>query len=163
MISSDAGNVLLLIDLLILWVCLFFNEFVVGLERSPDVVAHLRVHLLQGVVELFDVRAMRVGLIGAELLLFLIPLHLGPRLDVALRDEAQRADDGERHLAHLQTGGHRGEVSLISEVHQCRMDEVVLMMPEGDLVTAEFLCEVEELFASIPRTEEAGLLLFSFY
>ena len=163
MISSDAGNVLLLIDLLILWVCLFFNEFVVGLERSPDVIAHLRVHLLKGVVELFDVRAMRVGLVGTELLLFLIPLYLGPRLDVALRDEAKRADDGERHLAHLQSGGHCGEVSLIGEVHQCRMDEVVLMMPEGDLVTAEFLCEVEELFAPIPRTEETGLLLFSFY
>ena len=161
MISSDAGNVLLLIDLLILWVCLFFNEFVVGLERSPDVIAHLRVHLLQGVVELFDVRAMRVGLIGTELLLFLIPLHLGPRLDVALRDEAKRADDGERHLLHLQFGRHRRKLSLESKVHQGSMDKVVLVMTQGNLCAAELLSKIEELLASLPGAEEASGLLFA--
>ena len=33
------------------------------------------------------------------------------------------------------------------------------MMPEGNLVTAEFLREIEHLFASHPRAEETGLLL----
>ena len=33
------------------------------------------------------------------------------------------------------------------------------MVAEGYLIAAEFLCEVEELFAPIPRTEETGLFL----
>ena len=41
------------------------------------------------------------------------------------------------------------------------MQDVVLVMPEGDLVAAEFLREVEHLFASHPRTEETGLLLLA--
>ena len=41
------------------------------------------------------------------------------------------------------------------------MDEVVLVMAEGDLVAAEFLGEVEEQLAAVPGAEEAGLLLFA--
>ena len=44
------------------------------------------------------------------------------------------------------------------EVHQCSMDDVVLMMSQGYLVAIELLGDIEELFASLPRTEEAGRL-----
>ena len=39
------------------------------------------------------------------------------------------------------------------------MDEIVLMVPKGYLVTAEFLSEIKELFTSHPGAEETGLLL----
>ena len=42
------------------------------------------------------------------------------------------------------------------------MDEVVLVMAEGDLVAAEFLGEIEEQLAAVPGAEKAGLLLASF-
>ena len=41
------------------------------------------------------------------------------------------------------------------------MDEVVLVMAEGDLVAAEFLSEVEEQLAAVPGAEEAGLFLLA--
>ena len=35
------------------------------------------------------------------------------------------------------------------------------MVPEGDLVAAQFLCEVEHFLATHPRTEETGLFLLA--
>ena len=81
---------------------LFLNEFVVGLEGTPDAVAHFGVQLLETVVDLLDVRAVRVCLVGTDFLLLLIALQFSVGLDVGLWNEAQRTDDGERHLAHLQ-------------------------------------------------------------
>ena len=39
------------------------------------------------------------------------------------------------------------------------MQDVVLMVAESDLVTAEFLREVEKLLSSHPRAKKAGLFL----
>ena len=49
--------------------------------------------------------------------------------------------------------------SLEGEIHQRRMDEIVLMMAEGNLVAAELLSEIEHLLAALPGAEKAGLLL----
>ena len=140
---------------------LFLNEFVVGLEGTPDAVAHFWVQLFETVVNLLDVRAVRVGLVRTDFLLLLIALQFGVGLDVGLWNEAQRTDDRERHLAHLQQGGHCAETALETEVQQGRMDEIVLMMPEGYLVAAEFLCQIEHYLAAVPGTEKAGLLLLA--
>ena len=140
---------------------LFLDEFVVGLEGTPDAVAHFGVQLLETVVDLLDVRAVRVCLVGTDFLLLLIALLFGVSLDVSLWDEAERTYDRKRHLAHLQQGGHRAESALEAEVEQDRMDDIVLMVAEGNLVTAEFLCEIEHLLAAVPGTEKAGLLLFA--
>ena len=35
------------------------------------------------------------------------------------------------------------------------------MMSEGNLVAAEFLCEIKHFFASLPGAEKAGLLLLA--
>ena len=141
---------------------LFLNEFVVGLEGTPDAVAHFWVQLFETVVNLLDVRAVRVGLVGTDFLLLLIALQFGVGLDFRLGNEAERTDDGERHLAHLQQGGHCAESALEAEVQQGGMDDVVLMMAEGYLIAAEFLCQIEHLLSAVPGTEKAGLLLASF-
>ena len=61
---------------------------------------------------------------------------------------------------HLEQGGHRVETSLIEEVHQTGVEQVVLMMTQGNLVTAQLLRQIEELLATMPGAEEAGRLLF---
>lgn len=38
------------------------------------------------------------------------------------------------------------------------MQDVILMMSEGNLVKAVLLCEFEKLFAPVPRAEEADWL-----
>ena len=138
---------------------LFFNEFIVSVQGSPDAETGLGVYLFDGVVDAFDCCAVRVSLVGAAFRLFLIASHLSVGFDVGFLYHTERTDDGEWHLTHLQARRHGVETSLEGEIHQCRMDEVVLMVAEGYLVAAEFLCEVEELLAAVPGAEEAGLLL----
>ena len=96
----------------------------------------------------------------AELDEFLVVLLTGILLDVVLLAETQRANDGQWHLAHAELGGHGGEVSLEGEVHQGRVDDVVLMVAEGYLGASQFLGKVKELLTTLPRTEEAGRLTF---
>jgi hypothetical protein len=40
------------------------------------------------------------------------------------------------------------------------MDDVVAVVPQSDLIAAEFLGEIKELLAPIPGAEETGRLLF---
>ena len=102
---------------------------------------------------------MRVGLVGAELGLLLVALHFCVGLDVGFLHRAERADDRQWHLPHLQARRHRIETALEGEIHQSCMDEVILMVPEGYLIAAELLSEVEHFFAALPGAEEAWLLL----
>ena len=88
--------------------------------------------------------------------LFFIVMNVGISLNVSLMAEAERADDGQRHFLHAELGGHGGEVSLKSEVHQGGMDDVVLVVSKGNLGAAKLLGKVEELFPALPRTEKAG-------
>ena len=97
---------------------------------------------------------------GTQLLQLLVLRQLGIASDVLLVNETEWSDDGERHLAHLQTGRHCIEASLKREVHQSRADNVVAMMAQGNLVASQLLGEVEELLAAIPGAEEAGGLSF---
>ena len=88
-------------------------------------------------------------------------LLFGILSDVGFLTQAERTDNGQRHLLHLQLGRHRRELALEGEVHQHRMDKVVLVMAQGYLGAAQLLCNVEELFAALPGTEEAGGLLLA--
>ena len=98
--------------------------------------------------------------VGALLQLFFIALLFGIGPDVGLLTETERPDDGEWHLAHAELDGHGGEMALEGEVHQGGVDDVVLMMTEGNLRTAKFLGQVEELLAALPGAEKAGGLIF---
>ena len=51
-------------------------------------------------------------------------------------------------------------MSLEGEIHQRRMDDVVLMVPQGYLCATQFLSEVEELLATLPGTEKTGRFFF---
>ena len=50
--------------------------------------------------------------------LFLVVCELGIADDVGLVDETEWTDDGERHLAHLQTRRHGVETSLEHETNR---------------------------------------------
>ena len=76
--------------------------------------------------------------------------NLRPFAYVLFLYEAQGTNDGERHLPHLEFGGHCGEMSLEGEVHECRMEDVVVVMSQGYLVAVERLCEIEHLLATMP-------------
>jgi hypothetical protein len=104
---------------------------------------------------------VRTGLVGTEHLLFLVVLYLSPCLDVVFLYQTEWSYDREWHLPHTEADGHCGKVCLIGQVHQSRVDDIILMVPEGNLVATQFLSEVEELLATVPRTEETRLLLFA--
>ena len=140
---------------------LFVNEFFVSVQGSPDTETGLMVYLLNRVVEAFDYWAMRVSFVGAAFRLFLITSHLGVGFDVGFLYHTEWPDNRKRHLAHLQTCRHRVEAPLEGKIHQCRMDQVILMVAEGYFVAAEFLREVEHFFSSHPGAEKAGLFLLS--
>ena len=80
------------------------------------------------------------------------------RLNIGLLAETKRSYDGQRHFSHCELGWHRREMALKREIHQSCMNNVVLMMSEGNFRTAQFLSKIEDLFASLPRAEEAGRL-----
>ena len=97
---------------------------------------------------------------GTLLQLFFIALLFGIGADVGLLTKAERTDDGEWHFAHAELDRHRGKMALEGEIHQGCVDDVVLMMTEGNLRTAKLLSQVEELLATLPGAEKTGGLLF---
>ena len=102
-----------------------------------------------------------VGIVFVRTLfeLFFILMGIGIGLDISFLAQAQRTDDSEWHFPHFQLNRHRGEMTLKGEVQKGGMDDVVLMVPQSYLGAAELLSKVEELFATLPGTEEAGGLL----
>ena len=122
----------------------------------PDRVSGLFAELLHVLEEGLRRGAIGVVRVGAELDLFLVVMLLGILAYVVFLTEAQRADDGEGHLSHLELGRHRREVALKGEIHQGGMDDVVLMMAKGYLRAVELLRQIEKLLAALPRAEKAG-------
>ena len=118
----------------------------------PNTVACLRIHLLHVGEEVSGSGALGFVFMWALFQLFFVVMSVGIGLNVSLMAEAERADDGQRHFLHAELGGHGGEVSLESEVHQSGMDDVILMVAEGNLGAAQLLCEVKELLAALPGT-----------
>lgn len=60
---------------------------------------------------------------------------------------------------HPEEAGHGREATGIGEVHERRVEDVVLMVPEGYLVTPQLLRHLEERLSAVPRTEETGCAL----
>ena len=52
-------------------------------------------------------------------------------------------------------------MSLEGEIHQGGMDDVILMMSQSNLGTAQLLGKIKELLAALPGAEEAGGLLLA--
>ena len=55
-------------------------------------------------------------------------------------------------------GGHSVKTPLEGKVHECRVQQVVLVMTQGNLVAAKLLSQVEQLLAAIPGAKKAGRL-----
>ena len=51
-------------------------------------------------------------------------------------------------------------MSLEGKVHQSCMYDVILMVTKGYFLTAERLCEVKKLLATLPGAQEAGRFRF---
>lgn len=82
--------------------------------------------------------------------------------DVQFRNKAQGADDGEGIMLHGHGGTHGVERTFVEEVHEHGGKEVVLMMPQGNLVETVLYGKVEHSLTAIACTEEAaGLALVS--
>ena len=116
----------------------------------PNTIAYFRINLLHISKEVSSSRALGFVFIRALFQLFFVVMSLGIGLNVSLMAEAEWAYDGQWHFLHTELGGHGGEVSLENEVHQSGMDDVILMVAEGNLGTSQFLSEVKELFAALP-------------
>ena len=97
-------------------------------------------------------------LVGTGLLLGGPGAQGGQCGDVCLVHQAKRTDDGEGKLAHPEQGRHGGESALVGEVHQQRLENVVHVMPQGNLVAPALLGEGKQGLTAIPRAEEAGRL-----
>ena len=117
--------------------------------------------MFQLVVDVAHARAVGIGVVGTAFFLWLIMMCFGVRKDVGFVAEAEWTDDADGHLLHAQQYGHRAKATLKREVHQGGVKDVVLMVAESNLRAAQFLCEVEDLLASVPRAKEAGWLLWA--
>ena len=133
----------------------FFDQFSCRFESTPDTRPGLRIHGGNLVKQFPDVCTVGVVFVRTVLFLFLIAFVFCHLHEVALFYHAKRTDDGQRHLAHPELGGHTAEMALVKQSHQCGMQNVILMMPQGYLVETEFLRQIEQHLPAIPRAEKA--------
>ena len=61
------------------------------------------------------------------------------------------------HLVHLQDRRHGGKSTLENQVHQQCLRHIVAVVPERNLIAAEFLRHIEERLAAIPAAEETRI------
>ena len=130
-------------------------------EGMPEGIAKFRVEFFELIIEVGDAFALCVVLEWTLLAQGFVLAFICECLNVCPGTQTERTDDGKGHLLHLQQGRHGVEASLEGEVHQGGMENVVLMMAEGNLRTADFLCKVENQFAAVPGAEKARRFLLT--
>ena len=74
---------------------------------------------------------------------------------VLFGDKAEGADDGEGIVLHGHGGAHGVEGAFVEEVHEHGGKEIVLMMPQRNLVETLLYGKAEHGLATIAGTEEA--------
>ena len=79
----------------------------------------------------------------------------GMGCDVLFGDKAEGTDDGEGIVLHGHGGAHGVEGAFVEEVHEHGGKEVVLMMPQRNLVETLLHGKAEHGLATIAGTEEA--------
>ena len=114
-----------------LWKVLRFD---VG-HRCPDTIHRFGIEGFDLSEKVFDFLPCAHMLEGAVLGLFGIVLHRGIGADVFFVDEAKGSYDTKRHLLHLQRRRHGRKSTLVDEVHEECLDDIVPMMPESNLGT----------------------------
>ena len=96
---------------------------------------------------------------GARLLLWDILTQFGVTTELALLNQAERTNKLQGHLVHLKFGIDSGELAIEDKIHEQGLDDIILVMAEGNLVAAKFLCSVEERLAAVPGAEEARVFV----
>ena len=121
----------------------------------PHALAGFGVQGAEGLGEAFHFRAAGSVLIGTgEDLAHQLGFG-GMGCDVLFGDKAEGADDGEGIVLHGHGGAHGVEGAFVEEVHEHGGKEIVLMMPQGNLVETMLYGKVEHGLATIAGTEEA--------
>ena len=85
---------------------------------APERVADIRIERFELADERFDLRARRGVLIRAGLLLADITAKRGVTTKVFLLNQAERTNELQRHLIHLQLGVDGRELAVEDQVHQ---------------------------------------------
>ena len=85
---------------------------------APERVADIRIERLELADERFDLRARRGVLVRAGLLLADITAKRGVTTKVFLLNQAERTNELQRHLIHLQPGIDGRELAVEDQVHQ---------------------------------------------
>ena len=83
-----------------------------------------------------------------------------PCLDVRLADHVHRADQLHAfEVLAVELRHHRLDFSAVQHAHERRLDHIIEMMPQGDLVAAELLRMGVKVTAAHSRTEIARALI----
>ena len=107
---------------------IIFRQFAGCFDSPPKGESCLGVQLLHGVEEPDDGSAVGLVFVRAVLHQLFVVGEFGVTADVGFVDEAERPDDGQWHLAHLQSDRHSIEAPLKREVHQGGVQNVVAMV-----------------------------------
>ena len=128
---------------------------------------HIGIFLLHGADELLDLYPFgtiflvvaggtRVReLAGAldEMQVVVIP----PRLDVILPDEVQRADQLHAlKVGTVQLGHHRLDLGAVEHAHENRLDDIIVVMAQGDLIAAQLFCKIVQVAAAHSGAQITG-------
>ena len=85
---------------------------------SPERVADMRIERFELADKRFDLRSSRGVLVRARLLLADITAERGVTTQVFLLNQAERTNELQRHLVHLQLGIDGRELAVEDQVHQ---------------------------------------------
>ena len=89
---------------------------------------------------------------------------IAPALDVSFADAVKRTN--ELHTGAARASDfrhHRADGSGIEHTHEIRLDDIIKMVAQGNLVAAEFFGVGVEIAAAHSRAEIAGILVDAGY
>ena len=121
----------------------------------PHALAGFGVQGAEGLGEAFHFRAAGSVLVGTGGDLAHQLGFGGMGCYVLFGDKAEGADDGEGIVLHGHGGTHGVEGAFVEEVHEHGGKEIVLMMPQRNLVETMLYGKAEHGLATIAGTEEA--------
>ena len=86
---------------------------------------------------------------------------ISPRLDAVLADQIHRTDQFHpAEIGAVQLWHHGLYLCAVQHTHQDGLDDIVIVMAESNLVTAQFLCVMIEMPSSHSRTQIARGLIY---
>lgn len=79
---------------------------------------------------------------------------ISPRLDIILAHQIQRADQLHAlEVDAVKLRHHRLHLRTVEHSHEDRLDDIIVMMAECNLVAAELLCKMIQMAAAHSRAE----------